>query len=118
MKLGFFTNAYRNYPFSYALNTLSAYGYQGIELWAKGEHVTPFDSRECWGKLKADIAAHGLSVFAVSAHLDFVAPEAAKREELIERFIRVLDMAQFFRAPQVHTASGGLYTDISFKRQA
>ncbi len=117
MKLGFFTNAFRNYPFSYALETLSAYGYEGIELWAKGEHITPFDAVERWWKIKADIAAHGLIVYAVSAHLDFVAPEINKREELIQRFIRVLDMAQFFGAPQVHTASGGLYTNISYEAQ-
>jgi sugar phosphate isomerase/epimerase len=118
MRLGFFTNAYRHYPLAYALRTLSDYGYQGIELWAKGEHITPFDSKDRWQQIKEDIAAHGLEVFAVSAHLDFVAPRADKRKEQIERFIRVLDMAEFFGVAQVHTASGGLYQDMSFEQQA
>lgn len=117
MKLGFFTNAYRNFPLSYALETLAGYGYEGIELWAKGEHITPYDQIERWQQIKDEIASCGLEVFAISAHLDFVAPEAKKREQLIERFIRVLDMAQFFGVGQVHTASGGLYTDISAKQQ-
>lgn len=118
MKLGFFTNAYRNYPLSHALETLSAYGYEGIELWAKGEHITPYDSEARWQQIKQDIAGHGLKVFAVSAHLDFVAPQAEKRREQIQRFIRVLDLAKVFGVSQVHTASGGLYQDISFEQQA
>ncbi len=113
MKLGFLTNAYRNYPLSYALETLSDYGYKGIELWAKGAHISPFDTKDRWAEIRKQIENYNLDVFAVSAHLDFVAPSAQKRCEQIDRFIRVLDLAAYFGVGQVHTASGGLYEKIS-----
>ncbi len=117
MRLGFFTNAYRNFPLDYALKSIASYGYQGIELWAKGEHITPFDSRSKWRQIKEEIAGYDLEVYAVSAHLDFVAPKEAKRGREIKKFLGVLEMADFFDVPRVHTASGGLYADCSFEEQ-
>ena len=117
MKLGFFTNAYRNFPLDYALDSIAGHGYEGIELWAKGEHITPFDPREKWRRIRDEIAGRGLQVYAVSAHLDFVAPDEDKRKLEIEKFLGVLEMAAFFETPRVHTASGGLYENCSFKQQ-
>lgn len=117
MKLGFFTNAYRNFPFDYALKSITRNGYTGIELWAKGDHITPFDPESKWRQTKDNIAAHNLDVYAISAHLDFVAPDKEKRAHEIKKFLRVLRMAKFFDVPQVHTASGGLYQNISFEEQ-
>ncbi len=117
MKLGFFTNAYRNFPLDYALKSIARHGYQGIELWAKGDHITPFDPPEKWQSIKDKISSYNLEVFALSAHLDFVAPDKDKRGHEIKKFLGVLKMAKFFGVPRVHTASGGLYTNCSFEEQ-
>jgi len=117
MRLGFFVNAFRFFPLETALKSLSEYGYEGIELWAKGEHITPFDTEEEWGKTKEMIDRYGFKVYAISAHLDFVAPDHSKRKEEISKFHGVIRMAEFFGVNQVHTASGGLYEEISYKDQ-
>ena len=92
MKLGFFTNAYRYFPFEFAMESISRYKYEGIELWAKGEHITPYDSIDQWQAIKNLVDAAGLEVYAVSAHLDFVAPEEEKRTRNLDKFLKVLDM--------------------------
>lgn len=117
MKLGFFTNAYRHFPFEFAMDSLSQYGYEGIELWAKGDHITPYDTQEQWQAIKDLIDRKGFEVFAVSAHLDFVAPEEEKRSQNLDKFLKVLDLAKFFGVDRVHTASGGLYEDYSYESQ-
>jgi len=117
MQLGFFVNAFRHFPLEYALKSLSEYGYSGIELWAKGEHITPFDEEGEWERIKEMVKSYGFSVYAISAHLDFVAPDEKKRKEEIAKFHGVIKMARFFGVNQVHTASGGLYEEISDEQQ-
>jgi sugar phosphate isomerase/epimerase len=117
MRLGFFTNAYRYFPFEFAMESLARYGYEGIELWAKGDHITPYDSPVQWQAIKDLIDSYGFEVYAISAHLDFVAPEEETRRLNIDKFLKVLDMAEFFGVERVHTASGGLYEDYSFEKQ-
>ncbi len=117
MRCGFFVNAFRFFPLEYALESLAEYGYEGIELWAKGDHITPFDTEAEWGRIRDMIKSYGFSVYAISAHLDFVAPDAQKRKGEISKFEGVIKMAKFFDVDQVHTASGGLYEDISYAEQ-
>ena len=60
MKLGFFLNAYRNFPIEYTLNSIAGQGYQGIELWAKGDHISPYDSEMRLRDIKRMIYKLGL----------------------------------------------------------
>ena len=117
MKLGFFTNAYRYFPFEFAMKSLSCYGYEGIELWAKGDHITPDDTPEEWQAVKNLIDTHGFDIYAISAHLDFVAPAEETRRLNLDKFLGVLDMAYYFGVKRVHTASGGLYPDYPYEKQ-
>lgn len=119
MKLGFFLNAYRNFPIEYVLNSIAEQGYKGVELWAKGDHISPYDSEMRWRDIKRMINNLGLEVYGISAHLDFVAPEPEKRKENIEKFLGCIRMAEFFGVTAVHTASGGLYPEheLSYKKQ-
>ncbi|MEW6088705.1 MAG: sugar phosphate isomerase/epimerase [bacterium] len=119
MKLGFFLNAYRNFPIEYTLNAVAGQGYQGVELWAKGDHISPYDSETRLRDIKRMVYKLGLEVYGISAHLDFVAPEAEKRKENIEKFLGCIRMAEFFGVKAVHTASGGLYQEheLSYKKQ-
>ncbi|MDD5773315.1 MAG: sugar phosphate isomerase/epimerase [bacterium] len=119
MKLGFFLNAYRNFPIEYALNSIAGQGYKGVELWAKGNHISSRDSEMRLRDIKRIIYKLGLEVYGISAHLDFVAPEPEKRKENIEKFLGCIRMAEFFGVGAVHTASGGLYpeNELSFKKQ-
>ncbi len=105
MRLGFFTNAYRNFPLHYALESIARHGYSGIELW-----VSPYDPPEKWEEIRRQVADFGLPVYGISAHLDFVAPEP-KRTQEIERFLKALEIARLFGVKTVFTASGGLYKD-------
>ncbi len=117
MKLGFFVNAYRFFPLDYALDSVVKHGYKGVELWAKGDHVTPFDSNDTWIDIKKKIIDRGLELYGISAHLDFVAPDKAKRDLEIKKFSGVIRMAKTMGVNRVHTASGGLYQNISFEQQ-
>ncbi|MEE8167921.1 MAG: sugar phosphate isomerase/epimerase [Candidatus Hydrothermarchaeales archaeon] len=117
MRLGFFTNAFRFFPLDYTLKSISDHGYEGINLWAKGDHVTPFDGEKKWLAIKEEIESYGLEIYAVSAHLDFVSPDAEKRKREYKKFMGVLDLAYALGIDQVQTASGGLYEDFSFEKQ-
>ncbi|MBI5206867.1 MAG: sugar phosphate isomerase/epimerase [Candidatus Firestonebacteria bacterium] len=117
MKLGFFVNAYRLFSIDYALDSVVKHGYQGVELWAKGNHITPFDNEEIWLGIKNKILNLSLEIYGISAHLDFVAPDKNKRELEIKKFLGVIKMAKVMGVNEVHTASGGLYKDISFDLQ-
>ena len=118
MKLGFFLNAYRFFDLDYALKSVKEHGYQGVELWGKGYHMTPFDNPDTWRAIAQKITGeYGLEIYGISAHLDFVAPGPSKREFEIKKFLGVLDMASTMGVTKVHTASGGLFTEISYEEQ-
>ncbi|MFQ5646968.1 MAG: sugar phosphate isomerase/epimerase family protein [bacterium] len=117
MKLGFFINAYRYFDIDYCIESLSKYSYQGLELWAKGNLIKPYDDKKEWDRVKELIERNNFEVYAVSAHLDFVTPDADQRKALIHKFLGVLELAEYFGVGRVHTASGGLYQDYPEKLQ-
>ncbi|MFQ5801221.1 MAG: sugar phosphate isomerase/epimerase family protein [Candidatus Hydrothermarchaeales archaeon] len=108
MKLGFFSNAFKNFSLEYAIDVLSSLGYQGIELWCKGQHITPYDNAERVNYVKDLVSSKGLEIYALSAHLDFITDNRELREENIKRFKKVLDLAVSFGVKKVQTASGYL----------
>jgi len=108
LKFGFFTNAFKNFSFEYAIDSLSELGYRGIELWCKGQHITPYDKDEKIEQIKSQLSERNLEIYALSAHLDFISPSDDFRSANIEKFKRVMDMAKKFGVKKVVTASGYL----------
>lgn len=109
MKIGFFSNAFKHYSLEYAVSALSKLGYQGLELWCKGHHITPYASPERIDYVKELCTSKGLEVYALSAHLDFITDNKEMREENIRRFKKVIDLATAFEVAKVQTASGYLF---------
>ncbi len=108
MKLGFFTNAFKNFSLEYTAEALRVLGYHGMEIWCKGQHVTPFD-----GPGKVEYVRHlardkNLKLCALSAHLDFITADDELRNRNIEKLKRVMDIASELRVEKVITASGYL----------
>lgn len=115
-KIGFFSNAFKQYSLEYALDSLSNLGYKGVELWCKGQHVTPYDNPERIEYVKGLAASRDLQIYALSAHLDFITPNRELREENIRNFRRVIDLAPAFGVKKVQTASGYLFGKTPTKR--
>ncbi|MFQ5816118.1 MAG: sugar phosphate isomerase/epimerase family protein [Candidatus Hydrothermarchaeaceae archaeon] len=108
MKVGFFTNAFKNFSLVYALDSLAELGYGGIELWCKGQHITPYDEDKRVDLIKEQLSERGLEIYALSAHLDFITPSDELRAANIEKFKSVMDIAREFDVKRVVTASGYL----------
>ncbi len=108
MKLGFFTNAFKNFTLEYTAESLSELGYHGMELWCKGRHVTPYDGAERVKYVKSLSRDKHLELFALSAHLDFITADDELRNQNIEKLKRVMDIAVELGVEKVITASGYL----------
>lgn len=117
MRLGFFINAFRHFPLDYGLDKIQELGYEGVELWGKGNHFTPFDGCEQFLKIAKDIRNRGLEIYAISAHLDFVSPESDRRECETKKFFGIIEAAVTMGVKVVHTASGGVHQSLSYQEQ-
>ncbi len=96
LRFGFFSNAFKQFSLEYTADTLSGLGYQGLELWCKGQHVTPYDNSDRIDYVKGLLASHNLEVYALSAHLDFITDNAELRMENIRNFKKVIDLGVVF----------------------
>jgi sugar phosphate isomerase/epimerase len=105
----FFTNAFKHFSLEYALDSLKSLDFKAVELWCKGQHVTPYDCEEQVAMIRGMIASRGLSVSALSAHLDYITSNKELREENIRKFKRVISLARMFDVALVVTASGYLH---------
>ena len=108
MRIGFFSNAFKQFSLEYTVETLSGLGYMGLELWCKGQHVTPYDNQERIDYVKGLIGSKNMEVYALSAHLDFITDNDELRRENIKIFKKVIDLAVKFDVKKVLTASGYL----------
>jgi sugar phosphate isomerase/epimerase len=109
VKIGFFSNAFKHFSLEYVVDTLSPLGYQGLELWCKGQHVTPYDNQEKIESVKKLIKSREMEVYALSAHLDFITDNYMLRTENIRIFKKVIDLAGAFDVKKIQTASGYLF---------
>lgn len=109
MRLGFFTNAFKQFSLEYCAAALSELGYSGIELWCKGQHVTPYDGADRISHVKKLLRRNNLQLCALSAHLDFITGNKDLRSENVDKFRRVMDLAKKFGVDKVVTASGYLF---------
>jgi sugar phosphate isomerase/epimerase len=109
MKVGFFSNAFKHFSLEYAVEALSDQGYQGLELWCKGQHITPYDNAVRIKYVKDLASSNRLEIYALSAHLDFITGNTELREENIRKFKKVIDLALAFNVKKIQTASGYLF---------
>jgi sugar phosphate isomerase/epimerase len=105
----FFTNAFKHFSLEYALDHLSSLNLRAVELWCKGQHVTPYDCEEQVRRVREMIASRSMEVSALSAHLDYITSNRELREENIRKFERVISLARLFDVRLVVTASGYLH---------
>lgn len=105
----FFTNAFKHFSLEYALDSLKNLDFKAVELWCKGQHVTPYDCGEQVAVIKNMIASRGMEISAFSAHLDYITPNKELREENIRKFEMVISLARMFDVGLVITASGYLH---------
>lgn len=115
-KLSFFSNAFKNFSLEYCANALSELNYNGIELWCKGQHITPYDGRERIEYVKNLISRHNLQISALSAHLDFITPNKEIRTQNVEKFKKVIELGRKFGVNRVITASGYLKRRRNLKK--
>ncbi|MFQ5888205.1 MAG: sugar phosphate isomerase/epimerase family protein [Candidatus Hydrothermarchaeales archaeon] len=108
LRIGFFSNAFRQFTLEYAVDALSGMGYMGLELWCKGQHVTPYDNQDRIAYVKGLVSSNNMEVYALSAHLDFITDNNDLRRENIKVFKKVIDLGVKFGVKKVLTASGYL----------
>jgi sugar phosphate isomerase/epimerase len=108
-ELSFFSNAFKRFSLEYALDSLRGLGYAAVELWCKGQHITPYDGEEQVERVKKLVASKGMRVSALSAHLDYITSNQELREENLRKFERVIDLAPRVGVDMVLTSSGYLH---------
>src|SRR3989304_1057361 len=116
MKIGFFSNAFKHFSLEHTVNALSSLGYEGLELWCKGQHITPYDNAERTAYVKKLTSKNGLEIYALSAHLDFITDNRELREENIRNFKKVIDLATSYGVEKIQTASGYLFEKEATKK--
>jgi|GEM_PF-2602338 len=109
IKIGFFSNAFKHFSLEYCADALSSSGYKGIELWCKGQHVTPYDAEDRIKYVSSLLKSKNLEIIALSAHLDYITENEGIRKENIEKFKKVIELAKKFNVKKVITASGYLH---------
>ncbi|MDP6612684.1 MAG: sugar phosphate isomerase/epimerase family protein [Candidatus Hydrothermarchaeota archaeon] len=107
-ELSFFSNAFKHFPLEYALDSLKDLNYAAVELWCKGQHVTPYDGEEQVILVKNLVSSRGMKISALSAHFDYITSKEL-REENIQKFKHVIDLASKFSLGIVLTSSGYLH---------
>lgn len=108
-ELSFFSNAFKQFSLEYALDGLRDLNYAAVELWCKGQHVTPYDGEGQVNRVKDMVASRGMRVSALSAHLDYITSKEDLREENIRKFKKVIDLASKLGLNIVLTSSGYLH---------
>jgi len=108
-KIGFFSNAFKHFSLEYCADALGSFGYKGIELWCKGQHVTPYDTQGRIEYVSSLLSSKMLDIIALSAHLDYITENEEMRKENIEKFKKVIELAAKFNVKKVITASGYLH---------
>src|ERR1051326_1874243 len=88
----------RKPEFGRLIEACAGYGVGGLEL--LGVH---FESAEpaALAALKQQAFRHGVALVAVSAHHNFVVPDAAKRQAEIDKLCHWVDVAHELGAPSV-----------------
>ena len=101
----------RKPEFGRLIEACAGYGVEGLEL--LGVH---FESAEpaALAALKQQAFRHGVALVAVSAHHNFVVPDAAKRQAEIDKLCHWVDVAHELGAPSVRAFGGRWSTRPNF----
>lgn len=115
-RLGVSTYSYwhlrgEKYPIERVIENAARLGFEGVEVLHR---QMPEESTEYLNKIKRLAFTHGLSLYMLSIHQNFVSPDAAVREKNIEHTKHCIDLAAQMGIPAIRLNSGRWGTIASF----
>src|SRR5215210_5307902 len=101
------------YPIEKVIENAAALGFDGVEiLHRQMENETP----KYVNNLKRMAFSLGLDLFFLSIHQNFVSPDKAKRQEMIDHTKRCIDLAVRLGCPAIRLNSGRWGTIPDFQK--
>jgi L-ribulose-5-phosphate 3-epimerase len=115
-RLGVSTYSYwhlrgEKYPIEKVIENAARLGFEGVEVLHR---QMPEESTEYLNKLKRLAFAHGLSLYMLSIHQNFVSPDAEVRQKNIDHTKHCIDLAAQMGIPAIRLNSGRWNTIASF----
>ena len=115
-RLGVSTYSYwhlrgEKYPIEKVIENAARHGFEGVEVLHR---QMPEESTEYLNKIKRLAFTHGLSLYMLSIHQNFVSPDPAVRQTNIDHTKRCIDLASQMGIPAIRLNSGRWGTIASF----
>lgn len=115
-RLGVSTYSYwhlrgEKYPIEKVIENAARLGFEGVEVLHR---QMPEESTEYLNKIKRLAFTHGLSLYMLSIHQNFVSPDPAVREKNIDHTKHCIDLAAQMGIPAIRLNSGRWGTIASF----
>ena len=101
------------YPIEKVIEHAAQTGFEGVEVLHR--QMTD-ESKPYLNKLKRMAWDNGLSLFFLSIHQNFVAPEKEKRQQMIDHTKHCLDLAHYLGCPAIRLNSGRWGTIPEFQK--
>jgi sugar phosphate isomerase/epimerase len=101
----------QKYPIEDVIEAAARLGFDGVEILHR---QMPEESPAYLNKLKRLAFVNGLDLVMLSIHQDFVSPDAAERQRMIEHTRRCIDLAARLGIPAIRLNSGRWKTIRSF----
>jgi L-ribulose-5-phosphate 3-epimerase len=101
------------YPIEKVIEHAAQTGFEGVEILHR---QMADESKPYLNKLKRMAWDNGLSLFFLSIHQNFVAPDKAKRQQQIDHTKRCLDLAHYLGCPAIRLNSGRWGTIPDFQK--
>ena len=115
-RLGVSTYSYwhlrgEKYPIEKVIENAARHGFEGVEVLHR---QMPEESTEYLNKIKRLAFTHGLSLYMLSIHQNFVSPDEKVRQTNIDHTKRCIDLAAQMGIPAIRLNSGRWGTIASF----
>lgn len=116
IRLGVSTYSYwhfktERYPIEKVIENAARLGFDGVEILHR---QMSDESRAYVNRLKRLAFTHGLDLFMLSIHQNFVSPDSAERQKNIDHTKRCIDLAESLGIPAIRLNSGRWNTIKSF----
>lgn len=116
IRLGVSTYCYwhfktEKYPIEKVIENAARLGFDGVEILHR---QMPEEGRAYVNRLKRLAFTHGLDLYMLSIHQNFVSPDAAERQKNIDHTKRCIDLAKALGIPAIRLNSGRWNTIKSF----
>jgi len=115
MKVGFLTAILNDRPLEEVLDLAKETGYDAVEIaaWPWSRHISPREAAE--GKAEeilGKVHEKGLTISALTCHVNHIHPDSSEREKLNEHFRWVIRAAGAMKVPVVTAVSGVPLSDL------